>query len=500
MNPKIIIVTEFPFVDPEPTEIGPYNYLSEFMDVALTSNGIEGTTFSPTEPIEAENAKSAIDALVDNICAQLTPDRLNLIGISMYSATARYGFELAARLKKRANKARTDIMIIGGGSLFYKQSLIRDGKTIADSIDFALAQNASNGIPILDGAVFGGLQAFIDISRQIGKGNISKNEVFFPTKLPNGYYFKENGIVRGSGISLAAHMDYAPFEITQFPSGKFKISAMYSNLCQNACYFCRNGVPIRFSTDQVKYGIKNLIAQLGGDKEKVKYLYQCDPNPFSPINRAHTDECMEIVDSEIGHTLQKIVFYDSALFADPEQVIVDTTKWGIRQYGIGRETATEHAASFIGEKYCGRIKTQDMLDAERRGIEEVVGRVKKLGKRIAFELYYIISPNDTAETLNQTFDEMGHFAAMTDNCTIIAIKFALLSPNPGTTTLSQNVDLICQDSYATKTSYDRWDGNAITRLYPNSVFPMLKRNPLFSDYSDTWQYNPTFHKAVKELH
>ncbi|HZX44961.1 MAG TPA: hypothetical protein VFF28_04730 [Candidatus Nanoarchaeia archaeon] len=242
-----------------------------------------------------------------------------------------------------------------------------------------------------------------------------------------------------------------------------------------------------------------VVSELGGSKEKVNLHYMCDPNAFAPANRDHTSECMEIIEAGLGHTPWRIVFYDSALFVEPGKVIEDTSKWGIRQYGIGRETATAHAASFLGEKCCGVVKSQDMLDAERKGIEDVVKRVKNSNMKFVFEISYIISPNDTAETLRKTFEEMDYFASMADSKTIMAIKFAMLSPLPGTRILTQHTDLIHEDTYAASGSYERWDERAIKTAFPNSVYPQLKQSRLFNDYSDTWNYRSNFLEAVRKL-
>lgn len=224
MKPNLILVTELPQLEVEANNVASDNYLRALIDVSLSTNGIDDVIFAPEQPIEAPNGKTALASLVRRVCGQLEDNKLNVIGISTYSSTARYGLELAERVKKFSAPRGIDVMVIGGGSLFYRQSLQRKGKPINDSIDFALSQKAQDGTPHFDGVVFGGLQALIDIYRKIESGAISKNGVFFPTESPSGYYYKQgDGPVSGTGISALARMDYTPFALHQYPNGTFTL-------------------------------------------------------------------------------------------------------------------------------------------------------------------------------------------------------------------------------------------------------------------------------------
>ena len=174
-------------------------------------------------------------------------------------------------------------------------------------------------------------------------------------------------------------------------------------------------------------------------------------------------------------------------------------QYRIREIGIGRETPTEHAASFMGEKYCNQSKTQEQLDQEKVGIDYVIQELKKTGRGYVIRINYIFSPNDTAETLTQTLDEMDHYVGIANDKVHIEIVFNLLTLFPGTAISLRHTDIIRGGSYAPSNPFDQWDLERIKELYPDSVFPDLAKDIFFSYEFNSPKYNPIIGKRIRTL-
>jgi len=313
MDPNVILVTGLPNSDLPKNNIETDNYFRLFADISFSSNGVAKSAFIPTRNINNKDGNATLDVLLTDIVGQFRDDRLNLIGVSMYTQDAQFGIRLANVLKSAIPRDEVDMMIVGGGSLLYRNRQSICEEHVPDSIDFILAQTTNNGRPIFDGVVFGGLGAFIDLYEQLRAQEFVKGDIILPNRLPKGYYVRDmRGLTQGQGISGLSQMSHAPFKIEEV-SGRYALTGMFQNVCQNHCDFCRPGVSFRFTEEQVRKGVKIAKSQILGHDE-VTLFYLTDPNPFTDKNRVHAINCLEVVNSEFRSSPWLVVFYDSGLF------------------------------------------------------------------------------------------------------------------------------------------------------------------------------------------
>ena len=464
------------------TESEQYIYLSNYLRTALVSSGVE--SFSPLEhgaPPSLDPCE-AVDTLTAAVVAALDPRRLNIVGFTNFTSRAVSLLHLGQRVKKHAADNGIELMIIGGGPHFAKETLQKNGEYFPDSVENALLKTTEDGVPIYDGIVYGGFRAFIELIELARADQLQRrNGIYAPRgDPPRGYYYLDTSEfqVVGRGKARSPAMDHAPVAsvlgITE--PGQPTLVTMFSNSCGNGCDYCAFHNHYRYSSEQIRRGLEQAMERYGaGRMERSTEIVVWDANPLSEKAREHTRVNLEMIRDRIDMRLPASMCCDSSEFRDPEVVLELIQQLDIDHLMVGRDAVCEPGLSFMGTRFLGKRKTVDQLHEEKRGMEAVIRRLGELDRKMILDLYYLITPADDASSLEQLFEDMAQFHALSGGRVQVNECWPLLFPSPGTRCINKYTDLVSECVYDTPSHSAAWDEQATLARFPRSRFHDIVR-------------------------
>jgi hypothetical protein len=454
-------------------------YVAEFLRNTLDANGIRNCQFAIDNTFSRKTLTRALGEMYLRVWRLIRPDRLNIVGVTNWATNSRLTRALMSALQLQSHEANIPLLVVGGGPFLAREQLWRNGTTFPDSVEASLA-NSGNGerLAPYDAVVYGGFQALIDLLQAVAEDAVQfTGTKVMPAVLPTGYYHRQDGRIEGSGCARNAAIAESPVYCA-LQLKKFDAMIMFSNNCANRCDYCSTGQKYRFSSYQIRQGIKsfrNRLAYKSPEKlvKRMRYLKLLDPNAFADFSRSHTYECLDVVRSELGFKPAIHCFYDSYYFRKPEKVLADIRELNLRRIAIGREAVCEEGLSFIGRRYLGKPRTCEMLQEERAGLVEVIRKQKEVRRKLDILLDYIISPADTWGSIEATFRDMKYFCDMSDKTVRVRVHWEPLWPNAGTIVMHKYTHLFSDDPYFAPTNMEVWNMSAIQREYPRSAFPQF---------------------------
>jgi hypothetical protein len=454
-------------------------YVTEFARNTFAANGIHSCRFPLEKPVECKTVAGVIREIYIRLLECLEHDRLNIVGVTHWTTHSWLPKALLNTLRFQCRELKIPLMIVGGGPFFIREHLSRNGSPFPDSIEAALSlTTADQSSATYDAVVYGGLQAFLDLLRAIEADDLKFEEGrVIPNTLPPGYYHRQDSRIEGSGRSRNGSILKPPTYVIPYKESYVGM-IMFSNNCPNGCDYCFVGQSHKFTRHQVRIAVRDFKGKLEREysKESLKIFRNIrllDPNPFATYSRQHTCECLEELSSELGFTPNICCFYDAYSFREPEIVLKDIQEQNVISIATGRESVCEPGLSFMGRKHLGKARTTEDIKEERTGLLEVIRKQKEARNEFILHLFYVFTPADTVETVQESFADMQYFQDQSDDKVHVSTVWEPLWPNSGSLVMKKYTHLLSDNPYFVSTNEKVWDMNAIKLHYPHSAFQEL---------------------------
>jgi len=378
--------------------LGP-NALSEH----LSNNGIHVLQFPEKRVLWDEH--------IPNILSQIEKiPHGSVIGYSVATQT----YDIFRMLLLELERRRKDLFSLAGGPHF----------CVPETAKKALTETPLNA------AIVGHAGEFCEFfcNHPFLFNNHRQSEVAH-VNLPPGLYLASADRIYGKGIGKE-------FPETQWGAANYYrrkdigyIYLLTSEVCLNNCDYCFS--PKIYYNDHFEKEVRVINKALSESKKLIIDIFD---NASITTEKTWVFDLFEASRIKLCDTPVELVAYlDLADIAVSGWHRFDKfLAYGGKHIYIGRDTVSGKIAERIGRKYRGRVRKQDLLDAEKHVLHEIIHRSQKENLDLSISIDYIFSPwMDYNDIILQLF-EMRELALLGQNHLDVSVEFQILCPFPGT--------------------------------------------------------------------
>lgn len=424
-------------------ELSSNTFQFETISKILKFNGNISFRTAPEKSFQAKSKKSFIKKISKSILSSLD-DRLNVVCFTNYGSNLQRTLEVAKEIRQFDRKY--NLILLAGGPGIVREKIKTKNGYFPDSIDVALRKTTADGRLIYNGAIQGGFGALIKLLNQI------KSKKFPSYTIPKGFYFldqKTNEVI-GNGKSKFPKFNVAPYVLKQLIKNVYEMETIFRSDCNNGCDFCSRGSFLYSDKKMLKKAIESIDTEIHKD---LMILKLNDPNPLLPLNIETTYSLTDFVESQLGHITYKSAMIDSGLLRTPSELLEHIDKLHIHNMFIGMDAISDYEAGVMGAKYNKRVKTNDDIQSESEGLQELI---KKIGEKKApyqMLLSYIHLPNETGQKERETIFKLNEISPK--NLKLV-YRIKPLEVYPGTNLLHRFADKLVVDPYFKTRGEDMW--------------------------------------------
>ena len=383
--------------------------------MGLNEQGFYSLSFVPNRPIESGRPEDIWRAVLPQLEASVHSDRLNIFAFSVNTHDYYKLPPLIARLKENFPGA----LFVAGGPHFVREQLVdASGKPYRDTVQIGLDDG-------LDVVFTGHCQSFIEfICRYAAKIGEAEARGLFHSK-------NRDQIV---GVKRSVYPRLLSVPRLKFAEGNGIIETITENACSHGCGICSANKGRLGFTRKVLY--KSLLEMV----EAVQYghIGFYNINTFLRKNPLLL-ELLEKIEAPGDFITTKNASFDPSLLLDPGALatIKRAINIGFNDFFVGAETASPRIAQLIGIRgHRGKIKDKACLEAEEKALINFIELLKRqLGNPLCYfrvTLSYVITPFETATSIQRMFDQMERYLSLASYELDIAANVIPLAPFPGT--------------------------------------------------------------------